>query len=1081
MTGRILKTADTLVISAILLILSLPFLFPVFSMPDAGIIYKAAIVFAAFIFVMAGKLLKDEQKIETPIDGYLFMLSAWYAVTVIYAQDKFIALNSAVTFVIFLLFYYLAHYYAKKHFRLMLLFIFGVAALLSLYAMFQYFFVFKDALAYLNANPVEFAADIKARIESGRVYSTFILPNTFAGFLILLLPPAIGFFKLEKKLRAFILPVILLMAAALIMTKSRAGLLSLLLATGIIVFSINDQSLKTFKSLMLYFFAALVAAGAFIVKARGLAQLFPDIMAKLESYKKMIELIYSRVITGFGPGNFDAVYNAGSVPAGEYLRFAHNAPLQVAIELGVPGLIIILLAIAFSYRAIYSNFYFLRTPYKKILVTSLLIGITAFLIHNLFDFDIYNFELTVTFLFVTALMMSLVSINLIHKKFSLTYLLGVNPGKRRSIVFFLMSAAFFASLVTAGSHPVVSGVAYCLLAAGFAVWSVSKENIRRTAADIPLLLLSAWMLFCTLRSPYLQGGISAFTLVMSGFLTFYLSSQFLKRYAYKIIFSNYITSAGIVLATAAIAQHIYTGAVPLNPAFFPSKGVFSGFMLMPFAFILCRLTLEKIIKYAALKIISLGLIIFTVTAYGTKSGIFCLLLVLAGTWVYYHINRELVKDLDPQKKFKSNLLKSAAVVLGIILIAKLSVPVFDFQDTLYANKGQIFKSSLLMLRDNLALGWGLGSYPRVFPIYNFATEGIARYQHRAPAAFNELLNVGIETGLIGLALAALLAFAVLRKPPSYEGHKKLWASMAGSYIAVCAVYFHSLFDNDLHYPVIVFCVSILSSFIIKELYTIKTVPKGSLLFTKIYYFPALLLSAVIFISVARPAAGWLLYRNYEATGSTASLAGAAELNPFNASYQLALSREADKKADFKKAFFHAARARTYDSSNASAMATLARIYAAAGLKAQALSAYDAAILCDPFYAFTYTELALYYRELGDMESSRINLIKAAALEPNYLEARNNLALVYKLEKNYGMALKELDSAEYSLNNFEPASAYEKRLLDIPPSTLYANKAYLLKEMDRPDEACVYFTMAGAGSNSEELAREVKACSKRYKK
>src|SRR6056297_614504 len=195
MTDKLLKSSDRLILFALISVVTLAFLFPVFSHPYMGIFYKILIVSTGFIYVLSRKLLKEENKIETPLDGFLFLLFILYIISTAGAEHFVVSFNSCVDFFVLLLFFYICYDFSRGHHTLLTAALISVASLLSIYAVYQYFFGFEETLAYLKKNRVENFGDIKFRLESMRVFATMIYPNALAGLLILTIPVGIGFFK----------------------------------------------------------------------------------------------------------------------------------------------------------------------------------------------------------------------------------------------------------------------------------------------------------------------------------------------------------------------------------------------------------------------------------------------------------------------------------------------------------------------------------------------------------------------------------------------------------------------------------------------------------------------------------------------------------------------------------------------------------------------------------------------------------------------------------------------------------------------------------------------------------------------
>ncbi len=1086
MTDKLLKIFDSTTLILLGFLTAASLLFPVFSNPDLGLIYSTCMVLAGLIFVMSNKLLKEELKIETPIDVNLIVLFAWQLVCSITGRNVFSALNSAVAFIIFLLFFYIAYNYAKKYFTAFLFFLIIVVAIMSVYGLYQYFAGFNETLRYLGqANTPDIDA-IKERLYSKRVFSTLIYPNTFAGLLIMVIPVVVGLIKSEKKYRPYLIAALMLLAANLVLTRSVGAFVCLITGTFIMLLFVSDPGLKNFRRIFMALTLIAAVLLAIVLKMRGLNMVIPEINSKLENWIRMADIIKHSPVFGFGPGSFESVYNDPLFGKAQYLKYGHNFLLQAWMETGFVGVVLLLLAGYGAYSSIIKNFYYLRTPNKKILVFSMLTGLTAFLLHNLVDFDIYSFEVTVVFLILLAALMSQVNIGLIQlKKVKLSYLLGINPGRRRSLIFLVVLLVLLLCAVTGGKQTYVFTGMTVLITAGFAMWSVSKEDIRRTAVDVPLLLFLLWCGISLLFTPVIYSGIKLYTIITAGTVLYYLSSQFLRRLNFRAVIANTIIFLGAFLAVAACGQYLYNYFThnysyyrPVHTdGFFPNSSLYAAYISISFCFLLCRILLEKNIRFALAKGALVLLIIGAISLSVSKSGMLTMLAVFMGIAAYYLRSAAVIKDTPRHQLYKRLFL---IFVLSALIFATFSpfTPAGDkmagiARDPYSFNRLGIYKASFKMGLASPLTGWGLGSFESIFQAFNFPVNGIARYKMTTPFAHNEYLQVFAETGIPGALLAGFLLFALMRKIPVYEGHKKLWSIKTAAYFSIGGILFHSLFYFTLHLPGILFTCAVLASFISEERYSIRTVSREALLFTKIYFLPALLLSFIIFFLSIRPAAAYFLYTQYSRSGNPDLLHNAALVDPLNSLYYFEKGLVNEKSGNLRGSIPYFERAVRLDRKNCIYMLHAARANAGTGDNVEALKYYNMAIEANPYRAFTYSELAGFYMtRLNDPEKAELNLKKSLEIEPMFLEAINNLALIYKSRKQYGAALLLYDKMDNIIRANTALDDYEKGILGIPYFSVLRSKAYLYAAQGMKKDACAWYLKSladgGPGARTADL-------------
>lgn len=217
------------------------------------------------------------------------------------------------------------------------------------------------------------------------LFSFYFNPNVFAGFLILVLPIFFhSFFQTSGGIRFRYGLGIALVLIALFLTQSRGALLSLLLATPLALRSKRAWQLTLLVSLLLVLSIFLHPLKG-VKWPRHLSQdrslLFRELI-----YKSTLRGIAKRPL-GYGAYTFRTVYPRLKL-GGASTLMAHNAYLQMALELGFPGLFFFLLTL----------FYLLSKkspPFRTALL--------AFALHNLVDYTFYFPSHLLLFLFLVFL------------------------------------------------------------------------------------------------------------------------------------------------------------------------------------------------------------------------------------------------------------------------------------------------------------------------------------------------------------------------------------------------------------------------------------------------------------------------------------------------------------------------------------------------------------------------------------------------------------------------------------------------------------------------------------------------------
>ena len=187
--------------------------------------------------------------------------------------------------------------------------------------------------------------DLKVNADMpGRVFSTFDNPNNYAELLVLTMPLCVAYcLMIERKgVRAIALFLELLPFAAMLMTYSRSGWISLLLSALIFIFLYNK---KLIPALIL---AALIVIP--LLPSSVLARIGTIGSTKDSSnhYRLYIWEGVMRMLgvdsnwftgVGLGPASFRAVYLPNCVEAAAPAPHSHMLYLEIWIEQGIVGVI----------------------------------------------------------------------------------------------------------------------------------------------------------------------------------------------------------------------------------------------------------------------------------------------------------------------------------------------------------------------------------------------------------------------------------------------------------------------------------------------------------------------------------------------------------------------------------------------------------------------------------------------------------------------------------------------------------------------------------------------------------------------
>ena len=180
---------------------------------------------------------------------------------------------------------------------------------------------------------------------------------------------------------------------ALLLTKSLGGILSLFF--GLTIYFCLRGNLKKRK---LLFLLGLLIITVFVLIARSSIQkqhLQPafSIMTRLGYWKDTWEMIKLSPLTGVGLGNFNLAES----------RYAHNSYLQLWAEMGILGIVLIILSMITVLKCALKDF---RKSSDKSQISALISANAAFLVHNFVDFTFFLPETAFVWWIISGLIIS---------------------------------------------------------------------------------------------------------------------------------------------------------------------------------------------------------------------------------------------------------------------------------------------------------------------------------------------------------------------------------------------------------------------------------------------------------------------------------------------------------------------------------------------------------------------------------------------------------------------------------------------------------------------------------------------------
>ena len=343
----------------------------------ANLLVEMFIVVAAAFWAMHLVLTGRMAWVRSPIN---ILIAIFFVLTLVHALCAPHLQRSITTFIdwsssLLVFFLVIQFCIARRWARIFIYTLIACAVVISLYGIFQYHYLFDYIAWRLQTSPAEVLKemdlpmmsldDLFARVMSKRVYATFANPNSFAGFLLMTIPLSVGMLIDACRRRsgaslwegAAMFLAVTLQVHALALTFSKGGFVTFIVMAVLFVVMASWRLVKAHRKWLLPAAAvALLAVSAGAVKAIRAAHsddtsFPPAVAAKLRSASESMEvrigywgaglrMIADHPLLGVGLDNFADRYSEYKLPTGREVKRAHNDYLQVAAELGVPGLIV---------------------------------------------------------------------------------------------------------------------------------------------------------------------------------------------------------------------------------------------------------------------------------------------------------------------------------------------------------------------------------------------------------------------------------------------------------------------------------------------------------------------------------------------------------------------------------------------------------------------------------------------------------------------------------------------------------------------------------------------------------------------
>ena len=336
----------------------------------SNIIVAMPLLGAAFLWIMAMVMGQELRLHRTPMDFPILFLILFALASVLTAAYKHSAASVAFDWICYALLFYVVVNLCAEAPRLGLLLLLASLAstfVVSLNGLFQKFYSLKLTRDLFMANketwvqslglPPDAVPDFIGRLGTGRIFSSFLLPNTCAGFLGVMIPVQVGLLvwglatvrrdgRNASRWRAVFLAVNLaaLLAGILCLfyTKSKGGWISLAL----VVLAFAVMSGRRWVARYWPWALGALAVVVLLLATLQLTHRIPPMDEYFESFSVRTDywragalIIKDHPWSGVGLDNFGEYYPQYRRPEDDESLMAHNNYIQVWAETGFFGLL----------------------------------------------------------------------------------------------------------------------------------------------------------------------------------------------------------------------------------------------------------------------------------------------------------------------------------------------------------------------------------------------------------------------------------------------------------------------------------------------------------------------------------------------------------------------------------------------------------------------------------------------------------------------------------------------------------------------------------------------------------------------
>ncbi|MEI7541754.1 MAG: O-antigen ligase family protein [bacterium] len=409
------KYVDKLIeLSLIAIVILVPIIFytrtnDVFEINKLFVMKMFIVIIAAawlFTIIRERKILLIKTNFDFPIIGYFLVC----LITTIVTKSHNISIfgvyedfEGIITICFYIMLYYVVVNHVKKQgivYKLM------TAMLVSTFIISAYGLAQNFGFDFVMWNPETYSKE--------RFFSTLGNPNFLAAYLVEMIPVIFIMFFITKNIKKKIIILVVLLCAIIVLflTKSRAGILSFIVTTGIIIayafYDSKKSDSRLFSGNKIWFimFAVLMVLMCFVPKvqeaivnlwqrSKGLFTLNGiTLTPRVYIWKSALMMFRDFPLFGTGLDTFQVMFPYYRFPIYWQLEWngtpekTHNIFLQVLATQGIFGMSIYLLLLVAFFKKSFNSVFGEKDTIRRYLIFAVFLGIIGFLVQGLFNYTV---------------------------------------------------------------------------------------------------------------------------------------------------------------------------------------------------------------------------------------------------------------------------------------------------------------------------------------------------------------------------------------------------------------------------------------------------------------------------------------------------------------------------------------------------------------------------------------------------------------------------------------------------------------------------------------------------------------------